>query len=370
MSVRVSIKKRVSSNFRLEAEFQSSGECLGILGASGCGKSMTLKCIAGIETPDEGHISLNGRVVFDSAKKINLRPQARRVGYLFQSYALFPRMTVGENITAGLPFSRRERCRVAGEWTRRFGLGGLEGRYPDQLSGGQQQRTALARMLCREPEVILLDEPFSALDTFLREQMQVRLLELLESRRDVIMVTHNRDEAYKLCPQMLVMDEGRVLKKGRTREMFLSPGSVQAARLTGCKNISPITRTGEREVFARDWGLTLRTAEPPGEDITHAGIRAHDLVPLWEDGPEAARLSYNVLDVAPVQRAEDPFEHIVLFTNAAARGPEEKGLIWWKCSKYMFQDIPKRLFIPPELILLLRDDNIAGSLRTLTEERP
>jgi molybdate transport system ATP-binding protein len=151
MGFKVSIRKRLSRQFQLEAEFESRDGCLGILGASGCGKSMTLKCIAGIECPDGGHISVNGRVLFDSALGINLKPQDRRVGYLFQNYALFPRMTVLGNIVAGLPGKRSENAARARQWLDRFGLGGLENRYPSQLSGGQQQRTALARMLIRSP---------------------------------------------------------------------------------------------------------------------------------------------------------------------------------------------------------------------------
>ncbi|MDR2785846.1 MAG: ATP-binding cassette domain-containing protein, partial [Treponema sp.] len=188
MSLKVAVRKRLSRTFTLETEFETRDgfppggslgdeadapqdrppQCLGILGASGSGKSMTLKCIAGIEKPDEGHIELNGRVLFDSAKRINLKPRERRVGYLFQNYALFPRSRVLENITMGLPLPGEERIRKAREWIARFGLSGFEDRYPAQLSGGQQQRTALARMLIRDPELILLDEPFSALDSALR----------------------------------------------------------------------------------------------------------------------------------------------------------------------------------------------------------
>ncbi|GHU25171.1 hypothetical protein FACS1894164_13680 [Spirochaetia bacterium] len=218
MGITVSIRKRLSRDFSLEIDFEMDAGCLGILGASGCGKSMTLKCIAGIETPDEGHIEVNGRIFFDSDKKINLKPQVRRVGYLFQNYALFPRMTVLENITVALPGSRQTLRACAVEWLERFDLTGFEHRYPSQLSGGQQQRVALARMLIREPEVILLDEPFSALDTNLRESMQLQFIELLKTHNDVIMVTHSRDEAYQLCTDILVMDAGRALGKGPTKE--------------------------------------------------------------------------------------------------------------------------------------------------------
>ncbi|MDR2073567.1 MAG: ATP-binding cassette domain-containing protein [Spirochaetaceae bacterium] len=371
MSIKVSIRKRLSRQFQLEMEFESRHGCLGILGASGCGKSMTLKCIAGIERPDEGHISVNGRVLFDSSKKINLRPQERRVGYLFQNYALFPRMTVLGNIITGLNGKRSEHTLKARTWLDRFGLEGLEDRYPAQLSGGQQQRTALARMLIREPEVILLDEPFSALDTFLREQMQLQLLELMGIHRDLIMVTHSRDEVYKIADELLVMDSGRAFIQGNIRRLFRDPGTVLAARLTGCKNISPVsettvTGTGDVEVYAKDWGLTLRL--PKGayggangtsgtrRKITHVGIRAHDFVPFQENTgtPKNGTGGFNQVRIHVTKRSESPFEHIILFTNADA-APDSQKELWWLYSKYTGSIIPGRLFIPPEAILLLLD---------------
>lgn len=362
MSIKVSIRKRLSRSFSLETEFESSGDgasgCLGILGASGCGKSMTLKCIAGIECPDEGRIEVNGRVLFDSAGGINLRPQVRRVGYLFQHYALFPRMTALENIAAGLPGRGKagEKRRKASAWIERFGLAGLEDRRPAALSGGQQQRAALARMLIGEPEAVLLDEPFSALDTNLREQMQVRMLELLENRSDVILVTHSRDEVFRLCGELLIMEGGRVLTKGRTRKLFADPGLAAAARLTGCKNISPIRITGEREVYALDWGLSLKTAVPVERGITHVGIRAHDFAPVFRRDDKRD----NLIPLQPAARAEEPFEEAVLFTcpDAPPRPPEapgKGGALWWKYSKYLaLPGLPPYLYVPPERLLLLR----------------
>ncbi|MDR3130258.1 MAG: ATP-binding cassette domain-containing protein [Treponema sp.] len=351
MSIKVSIRKKLSRTFTLETEFETgeNAGCLGILGASGCGKSMTLKCIAGIESPDEGLISINGRTLFDSGRKINLKPQVRRAGYLFQNYALFPRMTVLENIGAGLPGRERrgEKRRRALAWIRQFRLEGLEDRRPAMLSGGQQQRTALARMLIREPELILLDEPFSALDTNLRDQMQVQMMELLEKRSDVILVSHSRDEVFKLCGELLIMDGGRALVKGETGEMFRNPGFAAAARLTGCKNISPLRRTGEREIFALRWGLALQTAVPIGDDITHVGIRAHDFIP-------AGKETRNLIRPAISRRSAEPFENVVIFTNAAARGPGEKHEIWWKYSKYLNYHGGEALYIPPEALLLLK----------------
>jgi molybdate transport system ATP-binding protein len=361
MAIRVSIRKRLSRQFQLEAEFESRDGCMGILGASGCGKSMTLKCIAGIERPDEGHISVNGRVLFDSTRGINLKPQHRRVGYLFQNYALFPRMTVLGNIVAGLPGKRSENIARARQWLERFRLEGLENRRPSQLSGGQQQRVALARMLIRSPELILLDEPFSALDSFLREQMQVQLLAMLGVNRDIIMVTHSRDEVYKISEELLVMDNGRICNQGNTQELFRNPRTTLTARLTGCKNISPATPTGTapdgtQEIYATDWGLALKlppsTANGGGQSITHVGIRAHDFVPV----PPGAADSFNQVRIAVATRSESPFEHIVLFTNADAPEPEARQNLWWMYSKYTRNiPLPERLFVPPEAILPLSD---------------
>jgi molybdate transport system ATP-binding protein len=352
VSIKAAIRKRLSRSFTLETEFDASGEgCLGILGASGCGKSMTLKCIAGIESPDEGHIEVNGRVLFDSAKKINLRPQLRRVGYLFQNYALFPRMTVQENIMAGLSGGGAEKRRKAAAWIERFGLAGLEDRRPAQLSGGQQQRAALARMLIGGPEAVLLDEPFSALDTNLREQMQLWMQELLENRNDVILVTHSRDEVFKLCGELLAMENGRVLQKGKTRELFAGPGLTAVARLTGCKNISPVKITGDREVYALDWGLSLRTAVPVEAGITHVGIRAHDFRPVFPG--EVPGAGENLIRIKALNHSEEPFEGVLLFSNAGAHEPVRE--LWWKYSKYLeLPRLPPCLYAPPERLLLLR----------------
>ena len=175
MSLYVDIEKRLGA-FRLQSKFEVADETLALLGASGCGKSMTLKCIAGIVPPDRGRIVLNGRVLFDSEKKIDLTPQQRRVGYLFQQYALFPNMTVEQNILCGIRAgSRSEKRSLAAEKLRMFRLEGLEKKYPAQLSGGQQQRVALARILCSEPQAILLDEPFSALDSYLKWNLELEL---------------------------------------------------------------------------------------------------------------------------------------------------------------------------------------------------
>ena len=201
--LQVRIKKKLG-NFLLDVDFSMDGGIFAILGASGCGKSMTLKCIAGIERPDEGRIVLNDRVLFDSAKRINLPPQKRKVGYMFQDYALFPAMNVVQNIQAGM--GRKPDPKKVREYITGFQLGGLEHHMPDQLSGGQKQRVAMARMLAAEPEVLLLDEPFGALDALTRIQMQKEILRIQEKEGTMmVMVTHDIDEAIYLGDRIVVM---------------------------------------------------------------------------------------------------------------------------------------------------------------------
>ena len=211
MSLQVAIKKRFSG-FSLDVSLNTDGGVMGILGASGSGKSMTLKCIAGIETPDEGRIVLNGRVLFDSEKHINLAPQKRKVGYLFQNYALFPNMTVETNIAAGLSGSKEEKQEAAARMIRLFKLEGLEKRYPSQLSGGQQQRVAIARALITKPAIVLADEPTGNLDS----KTSAEVLGLIkrtsaEFRQTVVMITHNNDIA-RLADRIVRIEDGKIVE--------------------------------------------------------------------------------------------------------------------------------------------------------------
>ena len=220
MAIDMLIRKKWDK-FSLDINFKSQSKRIGILGASGCGKSMTLKSIAGIETPDSGHIKIDGNILFDKETKTNLKTQKRKVGYLFQNYALFPTMTVEQNIAAGLKGNKQDIHKRVKEMIQKFGLAGLEKHYPKQLSGGQQQRTALARIMAYEPEVILLDEPFSALDLYLKDRLEQEVLQMLESYMGtVIMVSHNRDEIYRFSEELFVMDKGRIVASGKPRSCF------------------------------------------------------------------------------------------------------------------------------------------------------
>ena len=243
MSLYVDIEKRLGA-FRLQSKFEVADETLALLGASGCGKSMTLKCIAGIVPPDRGRIVLNGRVLFDSEKKIDLTPQQRRVGYLFQQYALFPNMTVEQNILCGIRAgSRSEKRSLAAEKLRMFRLEGLEKKYPAQLSGGQQQRVALARILCSEPQAILLDEPFSALDSYLKWNLELELSDLLAGfHGPILWVSHDLGECCRNCQKVCVMENGVSSSVTDMETLVRHPATQSAAQLTGCRNFLPARR--------------------------------------------------------------------------------------------------------------------------------
>lgn len=219
MQLEVNIRKKLKE-FILQAEFVLYDGVLGLMGSSGSGKSMLLKCLAGIETPDCGRIVLNGRVLFDSTEKINLPPQQRRIGYLFQNYALFPNMSVAENIMCGpraKGLKQEQSQDIVRAMVNKFQLQGLEARYPRQLSGGQKQRTALARLLAVEPEVILLDEPFSALDTQLKEKLQKQLQQLLQDYGGIsVLVSHDRQEIERLSDSVLFIYQGILSEEDKT----------------------------------------------------------------------------------------------------------------------------------------------------------
>ena len=303
MILRVSIKKKLR-DFTLDVDFAVRDEIFALLGASGCGKSMTLKCIAGIETPDAGKIILNGRTLFDSDKKINLPPQARRAGYLFQNYALFPNMTVAENITfaaTGDKFSKLK------ENIARFQLDGLENAYPAQLSGGQQQRVAFARVLTSHAEILLLDEPFSALDSHLKWQLELQLADIFKFYGAAIFVSHDRGEVYRLADTVAVMHNGAIDTLDKKREVFQNPKTLAAAVLTGCKNISPAKKISDAELFAEDWNLTL-TAENIPDDLKFVAVRAHDLQFVNAAGVNSFRLQIKKV-------VEDTSCFVVIFDN-------------------------------------------------------
>ncbi|MFM7573857.1 MAG: molybdate ABC transporter permease subunit, partial [Snowella sp.] len=266
-------------DFSLNINLEVHNKPLGLLGVSGSGKSLTLRCIAGLEVPDRGFISINNQIWFDARHKINIPSYQRRVGFVFQNYALFPHLTVRQNITFGvqnLPLI--EQIEQVDFQLQQMQLQDWEDYYPVQLSGGQQQRVALARALVMNPEILLLDEPFSALDTQLRSQMEKNLIEVLALYDGVtVMVSHNLEELYRICEDLLVISEGQVLASGHKQKIFHSPTSYEIARLTGCKNFSSVAIISPYSVQALDWDCTLILENAIASKVKYVGIRAHQL---------------------------------------------------------------------------------------------
>ena len=351
MSIYVDIEKRLGGFF-LKAEFEAGDEVVSLLGPSGCGKSMTLKCIAGIERPDRGRIVADGVTLFDSEKGISLPPQKRHTGLLFQNYALFPNMTVRQNLAAGARRERERSSREAriGQILERFGLTELAGHYPAQLSGGQQQRTALARILLSSPRVLLLDEPFSALDSHLRFQMEREVREMIRQfGKTVILVSHDRDEVYRMSDKIAVMDGGRIEAFGSRDAVFENPQTRSGAALTGCKNLSPIRALGGNRIYALDWKVEL-TAAGPADGCTYAGIRMHDVA----YGPGENEIWCQVAEVV-----ENPFSYTVMLRPADA---PDAACLGWELEKAEWERVRAQtllVHLPAKAVMPLRDG--AGS---------
>lgn len=312
MSLLVDIEKKLG-NFWLKVFLEAENETLALLGASGCGKSMTLKCIAGVEKPDRGQIVLDGVPLFDSRRKINLSVQERRTGLVFQNYALFPNMTVQQNVEAG---ARREkdakkRKKMIQEYVESFGLAGEWKKYPSELSGGQQQRVALARALVSAPNILLLDEPFSALDSHLRFQLEREVQGAIHSfGKTVLLVTHNRDEAYRMADKVAVMNNGQIERIGKKEEVFASPETKNSAILTGCKNISRAKKIDDTHLLAVDWGIELCVPKIP-EDVEYVGIRMHHI----REGHGENQLHCFVEEII-----ENPFSYTLLLRKQQGKG--------------------------------------------------
>lgn len=335
MALSVDIQKRLG-DFHLEVQFDADHERLALLGASGCGKSVTLRCIAGILTPDEGKIVLDGVTLYDSAAKIDLTPQKRQVGYLFQQYALFPNMTVRQNIAAAVRDKARRQT-VTAEKLRQFQLESVADQKPFQLSGGQQQRTALARILASEPKAVLLDEPFSALDSYLKYQLELELAETLDPfPGPVLWVSHDRGEVFRNCRRVCVMDQGRSQGTYTLRELFHEPKTEAAARLSGCKNYADAVPRGSA-VFLPEWGLTLECGKPVPPDIHRIGIRAHHvaLAELQAPGAFPCQVLRVIQDVfntivllRPETAAPDAPPLRMELDRAVWHGVEDKDRVW------------------------------------------
>ncbi len=241
--VRIDIARRLSESFELRASFRASAGFTMILGPSGSGKTTLLDCIAGLARPDSGRIAIGERVIFDSARGIDLPPASRRIGYLFQSLALFPHLTVERNVEYGIarmPAAERER-RVSAILDS-FRIGDLRGRRPGEISGGERQRAALARSLVTDPAVMLLDEPLSALDLGTRSKIIEDLRRWNERHRiPILYVTHAPEEAFALGERVVVLEAGRVIADGMPQDVLKAPRRETIARIVGFENVFDAT---------------------------------------------------------------------------------------------------------------------------------
>jgi len=254
----------------LDASFECGpGELLALTGPSGSGKSTLLRCVAGLERPARGRIACAGRVWLDTRRRVNASPQQRSVGLVFQQYALFPHLTALGNVTAALGHRPREtRNARARELLASVHLAGLEERRPAQLSGGQQQRVAMARALARDPQVLLLDEPFAAVDRVTRQKLHRELAELRRTlAMPIVLVTHDLDEAAMLADRMCILHRGRTLQIGPPHEVMTRPADALVARLVDLRNVFEGVVRGHDAATQRtvlDWhGVTLDAAHAP-----------------------------------------------------------------------------------------------------------
>ena len=346
---------RKIGDFCLDIKIESNAKRIGILGASGSGKSMTLRCIAGIEEPDRGHIEIDGNILYDSSKRIDLKPQKRNVGYMFQNYALFPTMTVLQNVLCGLKSNNKEEnIEKAMAMISRMGINGLENRLPGELSGGQQQRVALARIMVYNPGLILLDEPFSALDIYLRDKMQREMYELLaDYGGQTVMVSHSRDELYRFSEEIFVVGDGKIMQSGSTDSIFSFPNTVAIAKLTGCKNYAKVQVIDSHRIIIPDWGVTLDLNREVPQDTTWIGYRAHHFEPVWGGKIPGC------IKVKLAAKDELPFETNLYFAPECEKSNKKDDICWFiqgEMRKTIEQKgMPDYLKISEEKILLLKE---------------
>ena len=345
MNIKVHITKEFQG-FSLKVDFESDAKNIALLGPSGSGKSVTLKCIAGIIKPDSGHIELNGRVLFDSEQHINLPPQKRGVGYLFQSYALFPNMTVKNNILAGLHNQKdvEKKQSELNYYAKLLNIEEILFNYPHEISGGQAQRVALARILVSNPEILLLDEPFSALDAFLRNKLQMELKGLLAKyNKQAILVSHDRDESYLLSDEIVLVDSGKTVIKKGTKDLFKDPVYLKAAILSGCKNFSKVTVINDHQIHLNDWAFDITLKDKVPIDTNYVGIRAHY---FSKDKLEISQ------EIEVVDITEETFNNLVRFRFKNQSKSTE--LIYWKVDKdvKIDTDIKKIYFNSSDILLL------------------
>jgi len=316
----VALTKRLP-DFALDVHWDAAESVVALVGPSGSGKTLTLHCLAGLIRPDAGRVALDGVILFDAATGINRPPRSRRLGYVFQGYALFPHLTVRDNIAFGLKgwpaAKRRERTEMVIE---RLGLPGLEERHPRELSGGQQQRVALGRALATDPDLLLLDEPLSALDAPLRRQLRDDLARTIrEWGKATVVVTHDLSEAYQLADRVVVYEQGRVLQSAPKSELLWQPASETVARIMGIRNIfhGTVLKAGPDRIQLRWRGQTLEAVNSP----TRAYLPAPGSPIAFFIRPEYVRL------IRKDRGAPDPGHHMNLMSGTVV-SQADFGTTW------------------------------------------
>ena len=327
------------------------GEYVAIVGESGSGKSTLLNMIGALDTPTSGKVAISGKEIFSMNDRKLTIFRRRNIGFIFQAFNLIPELTVEQNIVFPvlLDYQKPDR-KYLEELLSVLNLKERRNHLPSQLSGGQQQRVALARIMAYEPDVILLDEPFSALDEFLKDRLQQELYDMLKDYQGTaILVSHDRDEIYRFSEELLIMHQGQVITSGETKKIFADPGYKEAARLTGCKNFSRIQRKGGHKLAAIDWGIELQCAREIPEETAYIGFRAHEFLPIWGERKQ------NCIKVRLAGSADLPFEKNFYILSENGKGQEN---ICWFLQKEQWgmlreKGLPDYLQFPEEHLLFL-----------------
>ena len=333
--ISVSIEKRLG-DFSLEAQWTSAANIVALVGPSGSGKTLTLQCIAGLTRPAAGRLVCGGRVLFDSSARVDLPPQSRHIGYVFQGYALFPHMTVSQNVAYGLKPDSHERLGArAQDIIDRLGLASFRRRYPNELSGGQQQRVALARALATDPDLLLLDEPLSALDAPLRRELRAELAQTLrDCGKPAVCVTHDLAEAYQLADVVVLYENGRTTEATPKGELLWNPSSERVARLIGARNIltGTIMEIGPQSIMLEWRRQRLEAARSPSHPLN---LQVGEALAFFVR-PEYVRLIRKDRPLADLQRHvnclqgevigdRDEGATLTLFLRLAAPGTPSQG---------------------------------------------
>ena len=349
--------QRKLENFILSVSLRTSRGAIGLLGPSGAGKSMSLRMIAGLTTPDRGRIVLNDRVLFDSDSRTNVPAAQRRIGVVFQDYALFPHLTVADNVGFGLrQLQEKERRARINKHLTSMQIADLANRYPREISGGQRQRVAIARCLATQPDALLLDEPFAALDPHLRRQTEEQLRRALETfNGPVVFVTHDMEEAFRFCTDLLVLDRGNIIASGPKHQLFEDPRTVAAARLTGCKNIVPATAISADRICVPAWECELVASRDVDATLTHIGYRSHQ-IRFFENGT-----GENVFPCWLVSTNEAPHEMTLYLRLHRPPEPGEPAHLQADVPKDLWRTLsaqpqPWHIKLDAARLLLLRED--------------